>query len=231
VKFIIILVLQPFESIKRTILTMENHMQQRNLDYINEDEDSYLYEQPSSYRDLNGLSPEDLCQPLEDDVKYRALAFSEPSINLSIHQEPYNIKSEYMGLSKPALASSKGSSLKIEKVSGSNILEPYWGMKPSRNSQESSSNKSNLVHIPEKPCYVMPTSIVCNMRLDMIRDQILMILDNCSEVTYEFDASHYKWSGIFVCGTNHCKFQIQIYTNTPDVDYLVELARVKVTKL
>lgn len=84
-----------------------------------------------------------------------------------------------------------------------------------------------VVQLNEKPIYLMPTHVHCSLRLQSIYDIISNFFINHPEINYHFDPVTYKWSAMFVKGCKSLHFDIQIYLDEPNPQYIVEMSRRK----
>lgn len=187
-------------------------------DIYSVNQNDVLDESGSTYRDLSNLPIDEVQQPVVfENAVYRSVGAVMPQSSLL---EP-GMRTMHT-LERPALtknySDSKNISIQLEKRSNDFI--------PALASSVHSGEIKSHATLAEKPLYVLPTNIVCDMRLDLIRSSVSHVLEQYGEISYQYDATKCQWKGAYVRGTSFCKFQIFVYVNSPR-GYIVEIQREK----
>uniref|UniRef100_A0A7S0T0K1 Uncharacterized protein n=1 Tax=Chromulina nebulosa TaxID=96789 RepID=A0A7S0T0K1_9STRA len=170
-----------------------------------------------NYNDFNGLLPDqiDISENWSEVPKYRSMGIVLPAQSPLLSSVDYSISKN---VERPSLKKAS-STIPYENNENKNVFLVADKMR--------NINLSDDVKLPERPEYLMNTNFICYLQLSDIKYKITKYLDESNEIEYSYDQSKALWNGFLVRGSTHCKFEIQIYSNSSSSSYIIEANRLK----
>lgn len=162
------------------------------------------------------------------DPKYRSIYATEADIFTSVSKnQSTSLYSKYE-YETPSFHSHGGMTVQgppslFKKEERNTFSLPFIEITPMKSytiAMESSSLSSNIT-VPEKPFYLGPAQFITTLCLVELVSSITQKLDGYFEVSYNFFPDQCRWEIVFLRGSSHSKFEINIYKENSS-SFLVE---------